>query len=92
MTIPPFISLAYAGVITDATPVSEVLGNVLEFLLQMFGVVAIIAFVGSGLLYILAMGNESAISRAKKWMLYSVLGVIASLGSLMVLSTIDSLL
>ena len=92
MTDSPFIATAYAGVITDAPRVSEVLTNVLQWLLQIVGVIAIIAFVGSGLLYLLAGGNEKAIERGKKWMLYSFFGMVVALGSLALLSTVDSLL
>ncbi len=86
------IPTAYAGVITDATPISTVLTNVLQWLLQVFGVVAVIAFVGLGLLYLLASGNQDVLDRAKKWMIYSVVGVIVALGALVMLSTIDMLL
>lgn len=87
-----FVPIAFAGVITDATPISGVLANVLQWLLQIFGVIAIATFVGSGFLYLLAGGNSKVIDRAKKWMMYSVFGVIVALGALVMLSTIDSLL
>lgn len=86
------IPIAYAGVITDATPISNVLESMLQWLLQIFGVIALVAFIGSGLLYLLASGNKDVLERAKKWMIYSVIGVIVTLGALVVLSTIDSLL
>lgn len=87
-----FIPIAYAGVITDATPLSSVLVNVLQWLLGIFGVVALIAFVGSGLLYLLAQGNDKVVERAKRWTGYAFVGVLVAIGSLVLLSSLSSLL
>lgn len=92
MKVFSFIPIAYAGVITDAPRVSEVLTNVLKWLLEVFGIIAVMVFVGSGILYLVASGNEGVIDRAKKWMMYSVLGIVIALGSLIALSTIRAIL
>lgn len=82
--------IAHAGVITEATPISTVLWNMLEFLLQIFAVVAIIAFLGAGILYLLSGGNEQRIQKARRWMLYAVFGIVIALGSLIIVSTLSA--
>lgn len=86
------ISIAHAGIITDAPNISAVLTKVLLWLLQILGVIAFIAFVGSGLLYLLAGGNEKGIETGKKWMIASAFGILMALGAIILLSTVDTLI
>lgn len=76
------IPIAYAGVITDATPISSILMNVLNFLLSIIGVLGIIGLVISGVIYITAVGNEKQMELAKNAALGSVIGIMIALGSL----------
>lgn len=86
------IEIAHAGVVSDAPRISEVLINILQFLLRLFGVIAIIGLVISGILYLISGGNENQLSLAKKSFLYSVVGIIVALGSLILISQISNLL
>ncbi len=86
------INTARAGIITDAPTVAEVLLNTLIFLLQVFGTLAIIGLVLSGIIYLTAGGNEKQIQRAKKAFDYSVVGIIVALGGWVIIKTIISLL
>jgi hypothetical protein len=74
-----------AGVIEDATPVAEVLYNTLQFLLSIFGSIAIIALVLSGIIYVTASGNEERIKIAKKAAAYSVVGIIIALSGMVII-------
>ena len=82
------INTAYAGVITDAPHISTVLFNVLQFLLLIFGSLAIIGIVFSGILYLVAVGDERKLRQAKKSFLYSIVGIIVALSGLIVIRLI----
>lgn len=85
-----FLSVAHAGVITDAPTLVIVLIRILEFLLQTVGAVIAIAFVCSGLVYIFSSGNEKMVEMAKKWTVYAALGCLLVFGSLIALSSLES--
>jgi ABC-type cobalamin transport system permease subunit len=76
------IDTAFAGVITDAPPISSILSNVLNFLLSIIGVLGIIGLVISGILYLTAAGDEKRMRVAKNAMIGSVIGIIIALGAL----------
>jgi four helix bundle protein len=86
----PFIGIAHAGIITDAPTVSHALFNALNFLLQVFGFLAIIGIVFSGFLYLTAYGDEERIKKAKKSFGYSVVGIIVALGGMVVIKALTS--
>jgi hypothetical protein len=86
------INVAQAGVISSAPTVPQLLLKVLNFLLSIFGVIAIIAVVISGIIYVTAGGDENRIQKAKKMFLYSIVGIIVALGSLVIIQTISKFL
>lgn len=77
-----FGKIAQAGVISDATKLSTVGLNILDLLLSVFGIIGIIGLVGSGIMYLTSSGNENQITRAKKWSLYSIVGIIIALSAI----------
>lgn len=84
----PFVNTARAGIITGAPKISTVLLNALNFLLQIFGFLAIIGIIISGLLYLTAAGNERQIEKAKKAFSYSAIGIIVALGGMIIIKTL----
>lgn len=84
------ISVAYAGVITDAKPISSILLNILNFLLSIIGVLGIIGLVVSGLLYLSSAGNTEQMHVAKNAMIASVTGMVIALGSLILTGQLAS--
>lgn len=84
--------LASAGVISDAPRVSTVLYNALQFLLMIFGSVAIIGIVVSGILYLIAAGDERKLRQAKKSLIASIVGIIVALSGLIVIRLITDTL
>lgn len=82
------VSIARAGVISDAPSVASILQNILSFLLSIIGVLAIIAIVISGLLYLTAAGNPKQIEVAKKLLFYSIIGIIVAFGALVIVSQV----
>lgn len=88
----PLVSIAHAGVISDAPKVSTVLLNALNFLLQIFGLLAIIGIVVSAIMYVSALGDEKQIQRAKKSLSYSIIGIVIALGGMIVIKTLIKML
>ena len=87
------INIAKAsGVIDNAPKVSVLLLNMLNFLLQAFGIIAIIALVISGIFYLTAFGSEDRIKIAKKSIVYSVIAVAVALSGMIIVKTISGLL
>ncbi len=83
-----FFNVVYAGRITEATPISEVLLNALNFLLTIIGIVAIIMLVIAGIVYLTAQGDYQQIDRAKKMTTYAIFGIIIALGSIIIVKQI----
>ncbi len=74
------------------TPLKDIIVGVMQWILALFGFLAIIAFVISGIQYLTAAGNMNQIETAKRNMTYSILGVIVALSGLILILLIDSLL
>lgn len=66
--------------------------NLMWWLLAVVGMIAIIAFVISGMQYLLSAGDEGMIETAKRNMTYSIVGVLVALSGWVIIRTIDSLL
>jgi hypothetical protein len=69
-----------------------IITNALNWLLAIFGLLAIIAFIISGVQYILSTGSEQMIDTAKRNMTWSIVGVIVALSGLIIIYAIDKLL
>lgn len=85
-------SISRAGVISDAPNVSEILYGILNFLLQVFGIIAIISLVISGILYLTAAGDEDRIKLAKRGIVYSIIGTLVALSGVIIIKTITGFL
>ena len=70
----------------------QIIQNVMLWLLGILGFVAVIGFVISGILYLVAAGDETAQERAKRAMIYSITGVIVGLVGLVILYAAQRLL
>lgn len=82
------IPTAWAGVITDAKPVTALLGSVLNFLLSVAGVIGIIGLVISGVWYMTAGGDENRVRLAKRMAIASVIGIVVVVGALVMVTQI----
>ena len=72
--------------------VSDLIRNLMLWLLYIVGFVAIIAFVVSGIQYLLAGANEEMAKKAKENMQYAIIGVIVALSALIIIRAIQSVL
>ena len=76
----------------SSKPVKDILVNLLNWLLEIVGIIAIMGFVISGIMYLVSTGNEEMVTKAKKYMLYCLIGVVVVLASFVVIKTIDAIL
>lgn len=72
--------------------VKGVLSNFLSWLLAMVGIVALISFVISGILYLTAYGDDDQIKRAKRGMTFSIIGILVALSGFIAVKAIEALL
>lgn len=70
----------------------DIINNIMLWLLAILGFIAVIGFVISGILYLVAAGDEDAQARAKRAMIYSITGVIVGLVGLVILFAAQRLL
>lgn len=71
---------------------ADVISNFANWLLGIFGFLAIISFVVSGIMYFLAAGDDKAQEKAKKQMQWSIAGVVIGLAGVVVIYAVDALL
>lgn len=82
------IEVAHAGVITDAPSVSDVGMRILNFLLSVTGIIAILALVLAGTLYLSANGDEGRMKIAKRTATYAIMGISFALGAMILVNLI----
>ena len=68
--------------------VKELLKNILKWFTGVLAFLFMAAMVISGVIMIVSIGNQSMFDVAKKWLLYSILGLIIALLSFVAVSTI----
>lgn len=69
--------------------VEQILTNLLKWILGILGVIAIISFIISGVQYLISYGNEDTMERAKRNMMYSIIGVTVALAAVVIIQAID---
>ena len=99
----PLISLAIdvppqtLGIPSEASglpgaDVKTIITGILKWLLGVFGTLGIISFVISGIMYLVSAGNDDMISKAKKGMTYSIIGIIVGLSGYIIIWAVDQML
>jgi hypothetical protein len=81
-----------SGTSLPQATVYDIIKNVMMWLLGILGFVAVIGFVISGIMYLIAAGDEDSQGKAKRAMYYSITGVIVGLVGLVVLYAVEKLL
>jgi hypothetical protein len=72
--------------------VTQILTNGMNWLLILVGILGVIGFVIAGILYLTAAGDEDQIAKAKKAMIYSIVGVIVALVGVVIIQAVQGLL
>lgn len=80
--------------ITDGSKsiVEFLLKQFLNWLLLIIGLIAMIAFIVSGLQYFMAAGDATLAETAKRNMKYSILGIVAALSAFIIVRAVDTAL
>ena len=81
-----------SGTGLPSSSVFGIVSNIMYWLLAVVGIVGVIGFAISGLLYLTAAGDDDKIGKAKSAMLYSIIGVIVALAGLVALQFAKGLL
>jgi hypothetical protein len=67
--------VAGAGGITTTTHLPELVGNIINSVIAMLGVVMVVLIVYAGFLYLTAAGDDDKVGHAKKILINSVIGL-----------------
>ena len=81
-------SSLYSGLGLPGGSVIGIMANLLLWILAIFGIIAIIGFVISGIIYLTSAGDENRIATAKKAMTYSIIGVVVGISGWVILRAI----
>ena len=82
----------YSGTQLPSGSLYNIIENILKWLLIIFGFIAIIGFVISGIMYLTSAGDEDQQEKAKNQMFWSITGVIVGLVGLVVLYAVHKML
>lgn len=74
------------------TAAADIIKNFMFWILGIFGFIAIIAFVISGIQYLTSAGEEKQIETAKRNMKWSLVGVIVALSGMVIIFAVDTAL
>lgn len=69
-----------------------IIENLMSWILAIFGILGVIGFAISGILYLTAAGDDDQIKKAKKAMNYSLIGLVVGLSGLVVIYWVDNFL
>jgi len=74
------------------TSVYDIITSLLEWLLMIFTVLAVLAFVISGIMYLTAGAVSDNAQKAKDTMKYSIIGIVIALSGYIIINFINSAL
>jgi hypothetical protein len=72
--------------------ITGILTNGMNWLLIIVGILGVIGFVISGIIYLTAAGDEGQIEKGKHAMIYSIVGVIVALIGVVVIRAVQGML
>jgi len=72
--------------------ITSIVIGLMKWLLGIFGLLGIIAFVISGIMYLMSAGNEDMQQRAKKSFVYAIVGVMVGLSGMVILTAVQTML
>lgn len=81
-----------AGTGLSSSSVESILMNFMWWILALIGMIAIIAFVISGIQYLISAGDDDMITTAKRNMTWSIVGVLVALSGWVIIQAINQFL
>lgn len=82
----------YSGLGLPGGTIYGIIENVVMWALGIFGFIAIIGFVISGVMYLTSAGDDTAMKKAKNQMIWSLTGVVVGLVGMVIVVAINTLL
>jgi hypothetical protein len=70
----------------------EVVTNILNLLLSVLAMIGVISLVWGGILYLTSGGNQDRAEKGKKQLIYSIIGLVIAIGSLVIIKQIQAVL
>jgi hypothetical protein len=89
--ITTYVKPKEAGLATG-TDITPVILRIVRILLGLVAVLALVALVWASIMYIISLGDESRTEKAKKIILYAIIGVLLSGLSFLILSVIQTII
>lgn len=83
---------APTGTGLPAGSLTGIITNGMNWLLMLVGILGVIGFVISGIIYLTAAGDEGQIDRGKRTMIYSIIGVLVALVGVIVINAVKGFL
>ena len=71
---------------------ADIIGTIANWLVGMFAFFGLIGFMASGIMYLISTGNDDMITKAKKYMTYSIVGVIVGLSGYVIIQAASLML
>jgi hypothetical protein len=71
---------------------TSIIENIAFWLLGLLAFFGVIGFIISGIMYLVSTGNEEMITKAKKYMMYSIVGVIVGLSGYVIIQAVGIML
>jgi hypothetical protein len=69
---------------------TNIITSFMKWALALLGVFAVIGFVIAGIMYLISAGNETMQEKAKKAMIYSIVGVVVGLIGYIVMQAVET--
>lgn len=86
-----FTQIVHAQIIAGAPRLQEILMNVMQFVLEVAGLIAVLGIIAAGVIYMTAGGNESRAQFGKRALRYTITGLVVVVASLVLINTLDQL-
>lgn len=75
-----------------SSPIFDIIAGIMDWLLAILGIVGVIGFAISGVLYLTSAGDSDRMEKAKGAMLYSIIGIIVGLSGLVIIIAAKNML
>jgi len=85
-------NIAVDGGLSQAGDAPTVLATIINWLLSMVALLAMVALIWGGIMYILSLGDESRATTAKKIILYAIVGLVVVIVSFVIITTVQRFL
>jgi hypothetical protein len=69
-----------------------IVSAIVNWLLALFGILGILGFIISGIMYLVSAGNDKMAEKAKAGLVYSIIGIIVGLSGFIIMQAINGLL